>query len=129
MFSLTFRDYWKCAHSLKGDIFGPAQLVHVITFEVDVVYLTEELDEYSLIVDFGAAQSSLQEILRPFEFKNLDDLPEFAGVNTTTEYLCKYLHGKIGEKMGDRFSGTLRVTLRESPVAWATYEAPIGPEG
>lgn len=129
MFSLTFRDYWKCAHSLKGDIFGPAQLVHVITFEVDVVYLTDELDEYSLIVDFGAAQSSLQEILRPLEFKNLDDLPEFEGVNTTTEYLCQYLHGKIGEAMGERFSGTLRVTLRESPVAWATYEAPIGSGG
>ena len=129
MFSLTFRDYWKCAHSLKGDIFGPAQLVHVITFEVDLVYLTEELDEYSLIVDFGAAQSTLQEVLRPMEFKNLDDLPEFEGVNTTTEYLCQYLHAKIDEKMGDRFSGTLRVTLRESPVAWATYEAPIGSEG
>lgn len=129
MFSLTFRDYWKCAHSLKGDIFGPAQLVHVITFEVDVIYLTDELDEYSLIVDFGAAQSTLQEVLRPMEFKNLDDLPEFEGVNTTTEYLCQYLHAKIGEKMSDRFSGTLRVILRESPVAWATYEAPIGSEG
>lgn len=129
MYSLTFRDYWKCAHSLTGDIFGPAQLVHVITFEVDVVYVTEELDEHSLIVDFGAAQSTLQEVLRPMEFKNLDDLPEFEGVNTTTEYLCKYLHGKIGEKMGDRFSGMLRVTLRESPVAWATYEGQIGSEG
>ena len=65
MFSLTFRDYWKCAHSLKGDIFGPAQLVHVITFEVEVNYVTAELDEYNLIVDFGAAQSTLQQILRP----------------------------------------------------------------
>jgi 6-pyruvoyltetrahydropterin/6-carboxytetrahydropterin synthase len=129
MFSLTFRDYWKCAHSLKGDIFGPAQLVHVITFEVDIVYLTEELDEYSLIVDFGAAQSTLQDVLRPMEFKNLDDLPQFEGINTTTEYLCQYLHGKIDEKMGERFTGTLQVTLRESPVAWATYEAPIGAKG
>lgn len=126
MYSLTFRDYWKCAHSLKGDIFGPAQLVHVITFEVDVTYLTETLDEYSLIVDFGAAQQSLQSVLAPMEFKNLDDLPEFAGVNTTTEYLCRYLHEKIAERLAGKFSGVLRVTLRESPVAWATYEAPIG---
>ncbi|HVF58472.1 MAG TPA: 6-carboxytetrahydropterin synthase [Thermoanaerobaculia bacterium] len=126
MYSLTFRDYWKCAHSLKGDIFGPAQLVHVITFEVDVTYLTETLDEYSLIVDFGAAQQSLQSVLAPMEFKNLDDLPEFAGVNTTTEYLCRYLHEKIAERVAGKFSGVLRVTLRESPVAWATYEAPIG---
>jgi 6-pyruvoyl-tetrahydropterin synthase len=126
MYSLTFRDYWKCAHSLKGDIFGPAQLVHVITFEVDVTYLTETLDEYSLIVDFGAAQQSLQSVLAPMEFKNLDDLPEFAGVNTTTEYLCRYLHEKIAEQVAGKFSGVLRVTLRESPVAWATYEAPVG---
>jgi 6-pyruvoyl-tetrahydropterin synthase len=126
MYSLTFRDYWKCAHSLKGDIFGPAQLVHVITFEVDVTYLTETLDEYSLIVDFGAAQQSLQSVLAPMEFKNLDDLPEFAGVNTTTEYLCRHLHEKIGERVAGKFAGVLRVTLRESPVAWATYEAPVG---
>jgi 6-pyruvoyltetrahydropterin/6-carboxytetrahydropterin synthase len=126
MYSLTFRDYWKCAHSLKGDIFGPAQLVHVITFEVDVTYLTETLDEYSLIVDFGAAQQSLQSVLAPMEFKNLDDLPEFAGVNTTTEYLCRYLHEKIAERVAGKFSGVLRVTLRESPVAWAAYEAPVG---
>lgn len=126
MYSLTFRDYWKCAHSLKGDIFGPAQLVHVITFEVDVTYLTAALDEYSLIVDFGAAQKSLQEVLAPMEFKNLDDLPQFAGANTTTEFLCRYLHGQIGERVRTKFSGLLRVTLRESPVAWATYEAAVG---
>ena len=125
MFSLTFRDYWKCAHSLKGDIFGPAQLMHVITFEVEVNYITAELDEYNLIVDFGAAQSTLQQILRPMEFKNLDTLPEFEGINTTTEYLCKYLHTKIAQAMSTRFSGTLGITLRESPVAWARYEAPI----
>lgn len=125
MFSLTFRDYWKCAHSLKGDIFGPAQLVHVITFEVEVKYMTAELDEYNLIVDFGAAQCSLQQILRPMEFKNLDTLAEFQDINTTTEYLCKYLHTKISQVMANRFSGTVGVTLRESPVAWATYEAPV----
>jgi len=125
LFSLTFKDYWKCAHSLKGEIFGPAQLMHVITFEVEVVYLTETLDEYNLIVDFGAAQSSLQEILRPMEFKTLDDLPEFKGINTTTEYLCQYLHEKISARVANVFSGTLRVTLRESPVAWCSYEAPV----
>ena len=125
MFSLTFRDYWKCAHSLKGDIFGPAQMVHVITFEVEVKYITAALDEYNLIVDFGAAQTTLQQVLRPMEFKNLDTLPEFEEINTTTEYLCKYLHGKISAAMAGKFSGTIAIILRESPVAWATYEAPI----
>ncbi|HTA46983.1 MAG TPA: 6-carboxytetrahydropterin synthase [Bryobacteraceae bacterium] len=125
LFSLVFRDYWKCAHSLKGEIFGPAQLMHVITFEVEVTYLTDVLDEYNLIVDFGAAQSSLQELLRPMEFKTLDDLPQFQGINTTTEYLCKYLHEKIATRVADVFKGTLRVTLRESAVAWCTYEGPV----
>jgi 6-pyruvoyl-tetrahydropterin synthase len=99
--------------------------MHVITFEVEVVYLTDTLDEYNLIVDFGAAQSSLQELLRPMEFKTLDDLPEFKGINTTTEYLCQYLHQKIVAKVADVFSGTLRVTLRESAVAWCTFEGPV----
>lgn len=125
MYTLTFRDYWKCAHSLKGEIFGPAQIMHVITFEVDVTYLTDTLDEYNQIVDFGGAQASLQEILRPMEFKNLDELPEFEGINTTTEFLCEYLHRRITERVRDIFTGTLRVTLRESPVAWATYEASV----
>lgn len=125
MYSLTFRDYWKCAHSLDGEIFGPAQIMHVITFEVDVTYITGDLDEHNLIVDFGGAQSSLQEILRPMEFKNLDELPQFQGINTTTEYLCKYLHDQISERVKSLFTGTLRVTLRESPVAWATYEGAV----
>jgi 6-pyruvoyl-tetrahydropterin synthase len=97
----------------------------LITFEEEVKYITAALDEYNLIVDFGAAQTTLQQVLRPMEFKNLDTLPEFKGINTTTEYLCKYLHGKISESMAGKFSGTIAVTLRESPVAWATYEAPI----
>lgn len=125
MFTLTFRDYLKCAHALKGDIFGPAQIMHVITFEVETAYITDELDEHNLIVDFGAAQSTLQEILGRMAFKTLGDLPEFQGVNTTTEFLCKYIHGKMCEKIADHFAGELRVTLRESPVAWASYQARV----
>jgi len=124
VFSLTFKDYWKCANALKGDIFGPAQITHVITYEVEIVYITAELDEYNLIVDFGAAQSSLQQVLRPMEFKTLPDLPQFEGINTTTEYLCYYLHQEISRRVQDEFKGTLRVVLRESPVAYAAYEAP-----
>ena len=126
MYSLTIRDYLKCAHSLQGDIFGPAQALHIITYEVEVTFSTEELDEHALIVDFGAAQQTLQGTLATMNFKNLDDLPEFQNVNTTTEFLCEYIHRQIGGAMGDRFAGHLSVTLRESPVAWATYGAPIG---
>ena len=125
MYSLTIRDYLKCAHSLKGEIFGPAQLMHVITYEVEVAYLTETLNEYELIVDFASAQSSLADLLATMGFKNLDTLPQFEGVNTTTEFLCKYIHEHICEKVAGQFTDTIRVTLRESPVAWTTYEAPV----
>jgi 6-pyruvoyltetrahydropterin/6-carboxytetrahydropterin synthase len=126
MYSLTVRDYVKTAHSLRGEIFGPAQKLHFLIYEVDVTYFTETLDEYNLIVDFGAAQQTLSTILSEMNLKNLDDLPEFANTNTTTEFLCGYIHRRIGEAIGDRFSGRLSVTLRESPVAWAKYEGPIG---
>jgi 6-pyruvoyl-tetrahydropterin synthase len=126
LYSLTIRDYLKIAHTLKGEIFGPAQMLHLLTYEVEATYTTDALDEYNLIVDFGAAQQTLSSILSEMNFKNLDELPEFKDVNTTTEFLCAYIHRRIGDTMADRFSGKLSVTLRESPVAWATYEGPVG---
>jgi 6-pyruvoyl-tetrahydropterin synthase len=125
MFKLTIRDYLKCAHSLKGEIFGPAQLMHVITYEVEAVFMTEELDEYGLIVDFASTQSALQDILSEMNFKNLDDLPSLRGKNTTTEFLCQYIHQHISNEVADQFKGALRVTLRESAVAEVSYEKPV----
>jgi len=126
MYSLTVRDYVKIAHTLKGEIFGLAQKLHFLVYEVEVSYLTETLDEYNLVVDFDAAQQTLSTILSEMNFHNLDDLPEFANINTTTEFLCGYIHRRIGKAMGERFSGRLGVTLRESPLASASYEGPIG---
>lgn len=126
MYSLTVRDYVKVAHTLKGEVFGLAQKLHFLFYEVEVTYITETLDKYNLVVDFGAAQQTLSTILAELNFKNLDDLPEFANINTTTEFLCGYIHRRIGEAMGEQFSGRLGVTLRESPLAWASYEGPIG---
>ena len=125
MFKLTIRDYLKCAHSLKGEIFGPAQLMHVITYEVEAVFMTEALDEYGLIVDFASTQSALQDILSEMNFKNLDDLPQLRGKNTTTEFLCQYIHQHISNEVADQFKGDLRVTLRESAVAEVSYEKPV----
>jgi 6-pyruvoyltetrahydropterin/6-carboxytetrahydropterin synthase len=125
MFTLTIRDYLKCAHSLKGEIFGPAQLMHVITYEIVAAFMTEELDEYDLIVDFASTQSALQDILSRMNFKNLDEVPELQGKNTTTEWLCRYIHGQIAEKVAGQFKGSLCVTLRESPVAETSYENPV----
>ncbi len=125
MYRLTIRDYLKCAHSLKGEIFGPAQLMHVITYEVEVAFETPALDEYGIIVDFASAQSALQEVLSGLNFKNLDLVPGLRGKNTTTEFLCRHLHEAVAARMSGLFAGTLRVTLRESPVAWTDYEAPV----
>lgn len=125
MFTLTIRDYLKCAHSLKGEIFGPAQLMHVITYEVEAVFITDELDEYGLIVDFASTQNALQEILRIMNFKNLDEVPQLNGKNTTTEFLCQYIHEHICNAVADQFKGSLRVVLRESAVAEVSYEKPV----
>jgi 6-pyruvoyltetrahydropterin/6-carboxytetrahydropterin synthase len=125
MFKLTIRDYLKCAHSLKGEIFGPAQLMHVITYEVEAVFKTEELDEYGLIVDFASTQRALQDILGEMNFKNLDDLPQLRGKNTTTEWLCQYIHEHISNAVADVFKGSLCLVLRESAVAEVSYEKPV----
>jgi 6-pyruvoyl-tetrahydropterin synthase len=125
MHSLTIRDYLKCAHSLRGEIFGPAQLLHVITYEVDVAFSTEKLDRYGIIVDFASAQRALHEILSRLNFKNLDTLPELRGRNTTTEFLCRHIHEKVASAVRGKFKGLLRVTLRESPVAWSSFESPV----
>ena len=125
MYTLTIVDYLKCAHSLKGEIFGPAQQMHVSTFDIEVTFITENVDENGIIVDFALAQQSLFNALAPLRFKNLDDVPEVAGINTTTENLCKYFHDQIAKGMGGKFDGKVNVTLREGRVASASYEAPL----
>lgn len=125
MYTLTIRDYLKCAHSLKGEIFGPAQLMHVITYEVELAFKTEALDEYGLIVDFATAQSKLQDLLAMMCFKNLDEVPELEGKNTTTEFLCKYIHEEMCKAIKGLYTGRLSVTLRESPVAQTSFEAEV----
>jgi len=125
MYTLTIRDHLKCAHSLKGEIFGPAQLMHVITYEVEAVFTTAALDEYGIIVDFASAQQGLQEILQTLNFRNLDEHPLLRGKNTTTEFLCRWIHGEMAKKVQPKFRGKLTLVLRESAVAWTTYEADV----
>ncbi len=122
MYTLTIRNYLKCAHSLKGEIFQEAQLMHVITYEVEAQFRRRTLDEHGLIVDFASAQEGLQNILASMNFKNLDEHPDLLGKNTTTEFLCKYLHDALWTAVEGQFVGQIAVILRESPVAFATYE-------
>ncbi|MFC5291186.1 6-pyruvoyl tetrahydropterin synthase family protein [Actinokineospora guangxiensis] len=132
MFSITVRDHVMVAHSFRGAVFGPAQRLHGATFVVDVTFGRAELDEDNIVVDIGLATRALGEVLGPLNYRNLDDEPEFAGINTSTEFLAKVVADRIAERVhagelgaGARGLDRLTVTLRESHVAWGSYERPL----
>lgn len=132
MYSLTVRDHLMIAHSFNGDIFGPAQALHGATYVVDVTFRRPELDDDDLIVDIGLASDTLKAVLAPFNFKNLDDLPEFRGRNTTTEFMARQIFDRMQRaikagQLGPTGNGLtdMKVTLGESHVAWASYEGSL----
>lgn len=121
------------AHSFRGEAFGPAQALHGATFVVDATFRRAELDADNIVVDIGAAARELAAVLEPINYRNLDDDPAFAGVNTTTEYLAKVIADRLVERIdagafGDAARGLagITVTLHESHVAWASYERTMG---
>ncbi len=129
MFSVTVRDQFMVAHSFRGEVFGPAQRLHGATFVVDATFRRANLDEDQLVVDIGRARDELAAVLAALNYRNLDDEPEFAGVNTTTEYLAKVIADRLAESAqagrlgeGGRSLDGIAVTLHESHVAWASYE-------
>ncbi|SDG63244.1 6-pyruvoyl trahydropterin synthase family protein [Pseudonocardia oroxyli] len=132
MFGITVRDHMMVAHSFTGAVFGPAQRLHGATFVVDATFRRPELDADDLVVDIGLASEALKAVLAELTYRNLDDLPEFAGRNTSTEFLAQVvadrLAGRIAaDELGPGASGltALEVTLHESHVAWATYTRPL----
>ncbi|MBG6199696.1 6-pyruvoyl-tetrahydropterin synthase [Labrenzia sp. EL_13] len=132
MFAVEVRDHVMIAHSFKGDLFGPAQALHGATFVIDAAFLAEKLDENGVVIDIGRAHEALKEVLEPLNYKNLDDFPEFAGVNTTTEFLTKHIHDHLAHAAREDRLGrpgqelkAIRVTISESHVARAWYEAGI----
>ena len=132
MFGVTVRDHMMIAHSLRGEIFGPAQSLHGATYVVDATFRRAELDPDGVVVDIGRACDELRAVLAQLEYRNLDDEPSIAGVNTTTEVLARLIADRLAERvhagaLGDaarRLDG-LVVTLHESPVASASYERPL----
>ncbi len=133
MFTVSVRDHFMIAHSFTGKVFGPAQKLHGATYVVDVEFRRVELDPDGIVVDIGRATDALRELLSALNFRNLDDEPAFRGRNTTTEFLAFVIHERMAAKIGAGDLGTyarglasLRVTLHESHVAWAAYEAPLG---
>lgn len=133
MFAVEVRDHVMIAHSFKGDLFGPAQALHGATFVVDAAFFAPDLDDNGVVIDIGRAHDALKEVLQPINYRNLDDLPQFAGTNTTTEFLTKHIHDHLAAaanadrlgRPGDQLA-SIRVTISESHVARAWYEAPLG---
>lgn len=132
MYSLTVRDHFMIAHSFTGATFGPAQRLHGATYVVDVTFRRRELDSEDLIIDIGLASEVLGETLKELNFSNLDEVPEFAGRNTTTEFMARVIFDRLAAairagRMGRVAEGLcgLQVTLHESHVAWASYEGEL----
>lgn len=132
MFTVEVRDHIMIAHSFRGDLFGPAQALHGATFVVDAAFYSRELDENGVVIDIGRAHTALKSILAPLNYKNLDTLEQFRGVNTTTEYLTKYIFDGLAaaaraNELGrdGRQLDSIRVLLGESHVARAWYQASI----
>ena len=132
MFAVEVRDHIMIAHSFRGAVFGPAQALHGATFVVDAAFIAETLDANGIVIDIGRALDTLKATLAPLNYRNLDDLPELKGANTTTEFLTKYIFDRLADAA--RASGlgrdgrelkAIRVTLSESHVARAWYEADL----
>ncbi len=129
MFSVTVRDHMMVAHSFRGAVFGPAQALHGATFVVDASFRGAELDADGIVVDIGRAAAVLHDVVAALSYRNLDDEPAFAGVNTTTEVLARHVADRLAEAVhagalgeGARALAGIAVTLHESHVAWASYE-------
>jgi 6-pyruvoyl-tetrahydropterin synthase len=132
MFAVEVRDRIMIAHSLPDPFFGPAQNMHGATFVVDVAFYREKLTAQNVVVDIGAALDVLHATLKPLSYQNLDALPQFKGVLTTTEFLCKYVFDAVAKAAIDGALGAdgnglakIRVTLSETDLARAVYEGPV----
>lgn len=138
MYAVNVRDHFMIAHSFRGQVFGPAQRLHGATYVVDLELRRDELDADGIVVDIGLATQVLHEELAKLGFRNLDEAPEFAGRNTTTEFLARVIFDRVAARIaagamgphalpGAATSGLtqMRVTLNESHVAWAAYEGPL----
>ena len=132
MFAVEVSDQIMIAHSFQGAVFGPAQQLHGATFVVRAAFMAERLDGNGIVIDIGCAHAALKAALAPLNYRNLDDLPQFKGINTTTEFVTKYVFdqlaaearaGKLGRD-GHEIAA-IRITVLESPSASAWHEAPL----
>jgi len=132
MFSVNVRDHMMIAHSLRGEVFGPAQRLHGATYVVDATFRRASLDADGIVVDIGRAAAELREVLAELTYRNLDEEPTLAPMNTTTEVLARLIADRLAERalagaLGESARGldALLITLHESHIAWASYERPL----
>jgi 6-pyruvoyl-tetrahydropterin synthase len=132
VFSVTVRDHIMIAHSFRGEVFGPAQQLHGATYVVDATFEREALDENFIVVDIGRAAEELKAVTGALSYRNLDDEPAFAGMNTSTEVLAQVIADRLADRIhagalgeGARGLSGIAVTLHESHIAWARYERPL----
>jgi 6-pyruvoyl-tetrahydropterin synthase len=132
VFSVTVRDHIMIAHSFRGEVFGPAQQLHGATYVVDATFEREALDENFIVVDIGWAAEELKAVTGALSYRNLDDEPAFAGMNTSTEVLAQVIADRLADRIhagalgeGARGLSGIAVTLHESHIAWARYERPL----
>lgn len=132
MYSVEVRDHIMIAHSFRGDVFGPAQKLHGATFVIDAAFYSDTLDENSIVIDIGKAHEVLRSTLEPLNYRNLDDVPAFSGMNTTTEFLTKHIFDQLAKAARAGSLGrapneivAIKVTLHESHVARAAYEGKV----
>ena len=132
MFAVEVRDHIMIAHSFRGAVFGPAQALHGATFVIDAAFIADTLDANGIVIDIGRAHDALKATLAPLNYANLDTVPDFKGKNTTTEFLTKHIYDRLAEaaragQLGrdGRELKAIRITISESHVARAWYEAPL----
>ena len=131
MYSIKVRENILIAHSLPGEVFGPAQNMHGATYLVDAEFFTDKLNKYNIIMDLGVVTTILKDTLKVYNYKNLDEIEEFKNIITSTEFLAKNIYDKILNKLKSDYPNDynilkkIKISLQESNVAWATYEQQI----
>jgi 6-pyruvoyltetrahydropterin/6-carboxytetrahydropterin synthase len=122
MYSVKIRDHFMIAHSFDNPAFGPAQSLHGATYVVDVTFYSGSIEPYNTVIDIAVASEVLKKVLEKLRYKNLDEMPEFKGKLTTTEFMARYIHDEVKDQVSGGFNGKIGVTLGESHIAWASYD-------
>ena len=132
MYSITVRNNILIAHSLPGEVFGPAQNMHGATYIVDAEFYSKEVNKYNIIMDLGVVTDILTDTLKFYSYENLDEVEEFKSIITSTEFLAKDIYDRICLKLKEDYHDDykslhkIKIILTESNVAWASYEKEIG---